>query len=100
LSYVAVYRAKLGDKNGALDEIARAMRFANGNRNVSFRAALVYELAGVRDRALTALADAVRGGYSLDEIKREPALAMLRQDPRYEALISANLHNPQPNKER
>jgi tetratricopeptide (TPR) repeat protein/tRNA A-37 threonylcarbamoyl transferase component Bud32 len=87
LSYVAVYWAKLGDRNRALDEIARAIRFAQGNRNLSFRASLVYELAGERERALAALGDAIQGGYSLDEIDREPELRKLREDSRYQQLI-------------
>jgi serine/threonine-protein kinase len=89
LADLAVYAAKAGDRSLALDMIGRAMRFAKGNRKVSFQAALVYELDGARVRALTALEDAVRGGYSLDEITREPALAKLRQDPRYQHLISS-----------
>jgi hypothetical protein len=47
----------------------------------------VYELAGERERALAALGDAIQGGYSLDEIDREPELRKLREDSRYQQLI-------------
>lgn len=87
LSNVAVYWAKLGDRDKALDEIARAMRFAQGNRNISFHACIVYELAGARERALAALGDAIRGGYSRDEIEKDPELSKLRQDSRYQRLF-------------
>jgi tetratricopeptide (TPR) repeat protein len=89
LADLAAYEAKTGNRDRALDAIGRAMRFARGNRRVSFQAALVYELGGKRDRALAALRDAVRGGYSLDEIDREPDLARLRQDQRYKQLIES-----------
>lgn len=89
LSYAAVYRAKNGEFHEALDDIGRALTFAHGNPYVSFRAAVVYELRGERDRAVSTLADAVRGGYSLDEIDREPVLANLRQDQRYRQLINS-----------
>jgi eukaryotic-like serine/threonine-protein kinase len=89
LSYAAVYWAKLGDRRQALDEIGRALSFAHGNRDVSFRAAIVYELRGERDRAWSALEDAIRGGYSLDEIEREPELGDLRQDDRFRQVLAA-----------
>jgi serine/threonine-protein kinase len=87
LASVAEYAAKMGDHKSALDAIGRAMRFAHGSRRVSFQAALVYEITGSRERALAALGDAIRGGYSLDEIAREPELAELRQDPRYKQIL-------------
>ncbi|MGD0298852.1 MAG: protein kinase [Bryobacteraceae bacterium] len=93
LSDASLYMAKLGRRAESLDEIGRALRFANGNSNVSFRAALVYELTGSRDRAMAALAEAIRGGYSLDEIEREPALDKLRQDHRYRQMASVSPAN-------
>jgi eukaryotic-like serine/threonine-protein kinase len=87
LATVAEYAAKRGDKARALDAIGRAMRFAHGDRKVSFRAALVYELTGSRNRALAALGEAVRGGYSVEEIAREPEFAKLRLDDGYRKLV-------------
>jgi len=89
LASVAVFSAKRGDRDRSLDAIGRAMRFAQGNRKVSFQAALVYELTGSRERALAALGDAIAGGYSVNEIEQEPELAKLRQDPRYKLLLAA-----------
>ena len=90
LSAAAVFRAKVGERSPALDEIGRAIGFAHGNRYVSFNAALVYELTGARDRALVALEDAIHGGYSLNEIERDPALAELRRDSRYQKLVASS----------
>ena len=89
LADMAAYAAKMGNRGQALDAIGRAMRFAHGNRKVSFQASLVYELGGARERALAALGDAIRGGYSLNDIAHEPELAKLRQDPRYQQLLTA-----------
>lgn len=89
LSDAAVYRAKLGDRSRAVDEIAQALRYGQGSRTISFHAALVYELTGARDRALAALGDAIRGGYSLEDINREPEFANLRRDPRYQRLLAS-----------
>jgi serine/threonine-protein kinase len=89
LASMAEYQVKMGDQTRALDAIGRAMRFAHGDKKVSFKAALVYELTGSRDRALAALGDAIRGGYSLDDIGREPELKALRQDPRYQELLAS-----------
>src|SRR5713226_7322735 len=44
-------------------------------------------IAGLRQRALEALAAAVRGGYSLAEIRAEPELAGLRGDPGYQKIV-------------
>jgi serine/threonine protein kinase/Flp pilus assembly protein TadD len=89
LSLVALYQAKLGDKTKALENIQKARRLAPGSRKVQWEAALIYELAGQRDRALDALQAAIRGGQPLDEVRGEPALAKLRADPRYQQMVAS-----------
>ncbi len=49
-------------------------------------AALVYEIAGRREAAIGALDLALQNGYSIEEARREPDLAELRKDARYEKL--------------
>jgi serine/threonine protein kinase/Flp pilus assembly protein TadD len=88
LSVVALYEAKLGDQAKALENIQKARRLAPGSRKVEWEAALIYELAGQRDRALDALQAAIQKGQPLDEVRGEPALANLRADPRYQKLIA------------
>jgi tetratricopeptide (TPR) repeat protein len=83
---VAGYYAKLPDRAKALAEIARARRLAPLNPNVLFKAAVAYEITGKRDQAIGALDLALQGGYSIDEVRREPDLADLRTDPRYQRL--------------
>ena len=83
---VAGYYAKLPDRAKAQAEIAQARRLAPLNPNVLFKAAIVYEISGRRDQAIGALDLALQGGYSIDEVRREPDLAELRKDPRYQRL--------------
>jgi hypothetical protein len=47
---------------------------------------LMYAIVGEHDRALEALEQSLRNGYSFEEIRREPELAELRRDPRYSEL--------------
>ena len=88
LSRVALYYARLNKNAQALPRIEKARKLAPANREVCWHAALVYELGGRRDVALEALRTAYRGGQPVEEIRREPALANLRTDPRYSRLIS------------
>jgi tetratricopeptide (TPR) repeat protein/predicted Ser/Thr protein kinase len=89
LSTLADYYAKLPDRAKALAEIAQARRLAPMNPNVLFKAALVYEVAGRRDQAVSALDLALQAGYSIEEVRRDPELADLRKDPQYARLDRA-----------
>ena len=89
ISVVALYEAKLGDTARALANIRKARRIAPASRKVMWESALVYELAGDRNEALTALTGAIHGGQPLDEVRGEPALAKLRADPRYQKLMAS-----------
>jgi serine/threonine-protein kinase len=82
-SSLAVYLAKLGDTAGALAELAQVEKVPGRGKGILFKTALVYELAGDRDKALAALGRAIGAGYSRHEIANEPELAALRSDPRY-----------------
>jgi serine/threonine protein kinase/tetratricopeptide (TPR) repeat protein len=52
-----------------------------------FQASVIYERLGKRDLALQWLAKAIKGGFSRDLIEREPSLAQLRLDRRYQGLF-------------
>ncbi len=47
---------------------------------------IVYEQAGMRDRALAAVEGAIKGGFQ-NEIENWPPLESLRSDRRYQELI-------------
>ena len=59
-----------------------------GNSEVLFRSAMVYEQIGERARALVLLGDAIAKGYSLKVIAHERQFLDLRQDSRYQLLVT------------
>jgi tetratricopeptide (TPR) repeat protein len=87
-SSMALYSAKLGHKPEAIQAIQKALSYAQDDKTILFKAAVVYELAGERAQALRLMRKAILGGYSLNEIATEPELAKLREDPGYSAVVS------------
>src|SRR5438874_3357546 len=90
-SRLAMYHAYAGDDDAADAELREALRLSAGDGAVLFYAALVHEQLGRRQRALDALEQALRAGYSREEIGKAPALEALRHDSRYGAIA---LHSP------
>jgi len=88
LSSLALYRAKLRQFSLAVETAAQALSAAPEDKNVIFKAAIVYEIAGKRLDALRYLGMAIRDGYSLNETAAEPELSGLRRDSRYNLLLS------------
>ncbi len=86
---LALYLAKTGDKQGALQAVAPVMEAKVKDPTNLFEAAITYELCGARDKALDALTTAVKAGQNLDDIKNEPELVSLRADPRYHLNVLA-----------
>jgi eukaryotic-like serine/threonine-protein kinase len=87
-SQAAMWWAALGSRKEAAAEIARAIDLAPHEGLVQYRAALVYEQAGQRDRALRAVQAALKAGYRSDEFRKAPPLKVLREDPRYLRLVN------------
>lgn len=87
LGMLALYYAKSGKKAQAQEELAKALRLSQNDPQLLFNSALVYELVGDRDRALSALRSAVRAGYSVSEIRSAPELLELRKDSRYSGIV-------------
>jgi serine/threonine protein kinase/tetratricopeptide (TPR) repeat protein len=86
-SRLATSYAALGEHEHAAAEIGEAIRLAPADGYVQFRAALVYEQAHQRERALRALKAALDGNYSQEEIRNAPPLKDLRDDPRFVRLV-------------
>ncbi len=63
-----------------------AITLMPNDADVRYRAALAYDVAGDRERALTHLARSIDLGHSIRQIETEPFLDELRKDPRYELL--------------
>jgi tetratricopeptide (TPR) repeat protein len=88
LSQMAVYHAKLGEEAAADAGIRKALKLAPKDGAVLFRAGVIYELSSKRTQALAALDAALRAGYSLSVVEREPELAALRNDPAWPAVAA------------
>ena len=83
---LALYHAFSGESAQAMTEIEAALRQAPASPPILFNAALVYERAGQRDRALAALGTAMAGGYTRSEAENHPDLESLRKDVRFAPL--------------
>jgi tetratricopeptide (TPR) repeat protein len=94
LSLTAVYHAKLGENEQALEKLGRARWLAPADATVGFKSVIIFELTGQRSRALAALKTVLVSGYSIDEIRHEPELAQLRQDPTCQRLLESGSSIP------
>jgi serine/threonine-protein kinase len=93
LGFLALYYAKLGKKTLAKEELAKALHLSQNDPQLLFNSALVYELLGDREHALSALRSAVQAGYSVSEIRSAPELVELRKDSRYAGIVGIS-ENP------
>jgi serine/threonine-protein kinase len=85
-SRMGLYAAKLGDTTSAAQLSQQAVGASPTNPDVRFRAAIAYEVIGLRDAALSELAVAQQLGYPTKLIGTEPDLLALRSDPRFDLL--------------
>ena len=87
LGVLALYYAKLGQREAAQQKLAQAAKTGAADGEFFFNSALVQELTGRRKAALTSLHSAVQAGYSLAEIRNAHELAQLRKDSRFTAIL-------------
>jgi eukaryotic-like serine/threonine-protein kinase len=94
LSAIALYRVKVGEIGAARAAMNRALQAASGDHSVVFAAAIVYAITGETEQSLSYLAEALRGGYSRNEIAGEPELQKLRDLPQYRELMKESGKEP------
>jgi len=87
-SRLALFLAKEGRPGDATAELERLEPAELQLPGVLYRAALVHELGGRREEALAALGAALRAGYSLSDVRRDPELLDLRASVGYHRLIA------------
>ena len=87
---LAKFYAYSGNSPKAESEIERALAQAPQEVEVLFASVEVLEAVGKRKDALDALGKALQAGFPLDDVTRDPDLARLRNDTRYQSLLSQN----------
>lgn len=86
LSRMALYQARVMQKPQALKSLKKALAMPE-TAATAFRAALTFDLIGLRKEAVDALQNAAKLGYPLHLIESEPDLLALRRDARYQQFI-------------
>ncbi len=88
LTVLAVYSAKLGERETALSYLAEAESLGELPFHLKYQAAVVRALTGDIDGALRSLREAVEAGYPAEEAVRDRELAALRERPEFQQIIA------------
>ncbi len=84
---LALYHAMLREQDAAISSIRRALALAPGNSDFLFKAAEIYNQFGMTERALAALQDSIKQGYSKFFTRDHPIFGNLKTDPRFHKLV-------------
>ena len=87
LGNLAVCRAKLGERNAALASARQVLEAGPASADAHYMAAVVHALLDDAPRSLELLERALELGASVSEATADDDLAVLRDLPRYRALI-------------
>lgn len=87
-SRLALYAAKAGDKTFAMSSLIKATKLPVSQPIIFYRAAVTEEIIGNREKAIDMLERAINAGYALNEIANDPELENLRQDLKYQELLT------------
>ncbi|MBK6404049.1 MAG: tetratricopeptide repeat protein [Holophagales bacterium] len=81
-SQLALYYAKTGDRRLSLQRLSTALTLSPGTGQIQADAAEVYELLGMREKAVAALRRSLDLGFQRQQLLRNPELSRLLEDPR------------------
>ncbi|MFY9549898.1 MAG: tetratricopeptide repeat protein, partial [Thermoanaerobaculia bacterium] len=87
--YVATGLAKTGRAEQATEEMRTAIALGEPDADLLADAAVVAAAGGRRDEAFDWMTKAVAAGYCRETLARQPELATLREDPRFQSIIAA-----------
>jgi tetratricopeptide (TPR) repeat protein len=87
LAFTADYYAMTEQEQPARQHIARALEIAPEDAEVLFRAAILNNHFGRKDKTLDFLNQAVAAGYSRTALRDTPDFDHLKDDPRFRALL-------------
>jgi serine/threonine-protein kinase len=81
-SQLALYYAKTGARQLSLQRLSTALTLSPGVGQIQADAAEVYELLGMRDKAVAALRSSLGLGFQRQQLLRNPELSRLLEDAR------------------
>jgi serine/threonine protein kinase/tetratricopeptide (TPR) repeat protein len=84
-AFVAYFKARLGERSTAEQDIEEAMHLAPDDNEVVRCAVLTYQALGEEERALSTLNGATPG--MIAELNRHPDLAEFRKNPRFTGML-------------
>ena len=86
---VASLYAELGQRKDSLEHLDRSLQFGRGDKDLWYKAAVVYNTLGETPIALECLRKAISAGYSPSTIAKAPTFDNLRENPRFQQLSGA-----------
>jgi tetratricopeptide (TPR) repeat protein len=89
LAHLAKFEAKLGSPADAARHIAAAVKLTPDDAAVRFQCGLALAVAGRLPEALAHIEAAVAKNFPVDEVRRSPELAPLRNQSRFQQLIQS-----------
>jgi serine/threonine-protein kinase len=87
LAFTADYYAMLDQDSQARAQIARALEIAPADADVLFRAAILYNHLGDKEKTLEYLNKSVAAGYSRTVIRDTPDFDHLKDEPRFRTIL-------------
>jgi serine/threonine-protein kinase len=84
---IADYYAMLGERKRALVFLDQSLRWGQGNKDLLFNAAVVYQDLGESGVALEWLKKSLDAGVSVATVLEMPPFDSLKNDPRFQALV-------------
>ncbi len=88
LAFTADYNAMLDQERQARVQLAQALEIAPADADVLFRAAILYNHFGDKEKMLDCLTKSVAAGYPRTVIRDTPDFDPLKDDPRLRAMLS------------
>jgi serine/threonine-protein kinase len=76
-AWLATWRAELGERARALEAVDRALKLGPHHATVLVQSGIALERLGERQRATETIGDAVRRGFGIERLRRDPDLAGL-----------------------
>ena len=86
---LAICYAKKGDGSNASNYIQRALQIKPNDPDLLDLQAQIFVLGGHTGEALNALQQAVKNGYSIEEIQSDPEFKPIRETPEFKRLSAS-----------